>query len=184
MGKRIDKTQVLAIVLLSQIVLVNYTSASFFDWIPTPENAQETPLVVAIGEGSISFEKSFSWNSKSSQQQIEEVKPQITVLRTYTVQASGYSSTPDQTDDTPFITASGKHVRDGIIAANVYANGQRLPFGTLVRIPDIYGDKIFVIEDRMNIRYQNNIDIWFPERQLAKEFGRRKVIIEIVTEES
>lgn len=182
MGKRIEKTNVLAIVLLYQIVLASSASAAFFDWIPSDKETAKASSVSAVVEGSISFEKSFNWNTRPVIE--EEVEPKFKILKTYTVQASGYSSTPDQTDSTPFTTASGKHVRDGIIAANVYANGQRLPFGTLVRIPEIYGDKIFVVEDRMNIRYQNNIDIWFPERQLAKEFGRKKVVIEIVTEES
>jgi len=89
------------------------------------------------------------------------------------VQASAYSSTPDQTDSSPFITAKGTRVRDGIIAANF------LPFNTLVRIPEIFGDKVFVVEDRMNSRYSNHIDIWFPDRQSALEFGRRTVTIEI-----
>jgi len=95
--------------------------------------------------------------------------------RSYTVSATAYSSTPEQTDHTPFITASGIHVRDGVAAANF------LPFGTVFKIPEIFGDKIFVVEDRMNRRYWLNIDIWFPEKELAKEFGRRTVKIEIVS---
>lgn len=90
-----------------------------------------------------------------------------------TVRASAYSSTPDQTDASPFITAKGTRVRDGIIAANF------LPFNTLVKIPELYGDKVFVVEDRMNPRYTNTIDIWFPDRQSAIQFGRKTVKIEI-----
>ncbi|MBI2003577.1 MAG: 3D domain-containing protein [Parcubacteria group bacterium] len=95
--------------------------------------------------------------------------------RFYTVSATAYSSTPEQTDHTPFITASGIHVRDGVAAANF------LPFGTVFKIPEIFGDKIFVVEDRMNRRYWLNIDIWFPEKELAKEFGIKVVTIEIVS---
>lgn len=95
--------------------------------------------------------------------------------QTFIVTATAYSSTPDQTDDTPFVTARNTRVRDGIIAANF------LPFGTEVRIPDIYGDKVFVVEDRMNKRYWHRVDIWFPERQMAKEFGVKKILIEIVS---
>ena len=51
---------------------------------------------------------------------------------------TAYSSTPDQTDATPFITANGTTVHDGIIAANW------LKFGTRVRIPDMFGDKVFI----------------------------------------
>ena len=93
----------------------------------------------------------------------------------YTVPASAYSSTPDQTDDTPFITAMGTHVRDGVIAANF------LPFGTVIKIPELYGEKTFVVEDRMNKRYQYKIDLWFATRQAAKEFGVKQVKIEIVS---
>ncbi len=95
-------------------------------------------------------------------------------IATYTVMASAYSSTPDQTDNTPFITAWGTQVRDGIVATNF------LPFGTLIKIPELYGDKTFVVEDRMNRRYTYKIDIWFPERELAKVFGNKKVKIEVI----
>ena len=88
--------------------------------------------------------------------------------------ASAYSSTPDQTDDTPFITAWGTQVRDGIIAANF------LPFGTVVKMPELYGDKMFVVEDRMNRRYDYRIDLWFPTRAEAKEWGLKKIKIEIM----
>ncbi len=78
---------------------------------------------------------------------------------------TAYSSTPDQTDDTPFITASNTKVRDGVIASNFLA------FGTKVQIPEIFGDKIFTVEDRMAKKHSDKIDIWFPERYLAKKFG-------------
>lgn len=91
------------------------------------------------------------------------------------VTASAYNSVPGQTDSTPFITASGTHVRPGVLAANF------LPIGTQVTIPDIYGDQIFVVEDRMNARYTNNIDIWMEEIADAKKFGRRTVKIHVYT---
>ena len=78
---------------------------------------------------------------------------------------TAYSSTPDQTDSTPFTTASGTRTRDGVIAANFLA------FGTKVQIPEIFGDKIFTVEDRMAKKHNDKIDIWFPERRLAKRFG-------------
>ena len=98
----------------------------------------------------------------------------ISIKRVMRVVASAYSSTVDQTDADPFTTANGTRVRDGIIATNM------LPFNTLVKIPDIYGDKIFTVTDRMNARYGNHIDIWFPDRQTALIFGRKPVNIEIV----
>ena len=81
------------------------------------------------------------------------------------VTVTAYSSTPDQTDSTPFITAYNTFVRDGIVAANF------LKFGTRIKIPRYFGDKIFIVEDRMHQRFSNRVDIWFPTRQEAKNFG-------------
>ena len=92
--------------------------------------------------------------------------------RVMKVTITAYSSTPDQTDDTPFITATGDHVADGIIAANF------LPFGTLVQIPKYFGNKIFVVKDRMHRRFSDRVDIWFPDRASAVKFGKR--VTEIV----
>jgi 3D (Asp-Asp-Asp) domain-containing protein len=88
---------------------------------------------------------------------------------------TAYTSTPDQTDDTPFIAANGAHVYDGMIAANW------LPFGTKVKIPDIYGDKVFTVEDRMNERYGfGRMDVWMDApRQTAIQFGVRVVNVEV-----
>jgi len=63
-------------------------------------------------------------------------------IRKVKVIITAYSSTVWQTDDTPFITASGAFVEDGIVANNLF------PFGTEIKIPELYGDKIFVVEDR------------------------------------
>lgn len=94
--------------------------------------------------------------------------------RMYTVEVSGYTSEVAQTDDSPFITAQGTHVRDGVVASNMF------PFGTLIKIPSLYGNKIFVVEDRMNRRFQRNVDIWFAEKADALKLGRRLVKIEVI----
>lgn len=91
------------------------------------------------------------------------------------VMVTAYSSTVWQTDDTPFITASGEWVRDGIVANNM------LPFGTRLTIPEIYGDKTFTVEDRMNPRKGDyNVDIWFPDNTQAKNFGARITYAEVL----
>jgi len=88
------------------------------------------------------------------------------------VLATAYSSTVDQCDSTPFITANGTHVYDGTLAANF------LKFGTKVRFPALYGDKIFTVEDRM--RSNTKVDLWFPTRQEAINFGARVVEMEVL----
>ncbi|MFH2136386.1 MAG: hypothetical protein ABII19_02010 [Patescibacteria group bacterium] len=89
------------------------------------------------------------------------------------VTMTAYSSTPDQTDDSPFITANGTWVHDGTLAANF------LPFGTKVRLPDYSGDKVYVVEDRMNQRYTYRADIWMETREAAKQFGVKYLKMEI-----
>lgn len=177
MGKNSKRIAVLAIVLLYSLSLPFYAQAGFYDWLVSKDESSDV-LVQTAEENRASFDNFYRWTKSIEKEDDREIK----VLKTYIVRATGYSSTPDQTDSTPFITASGTYVRDGIIAANIYVNGRRIPFGTLVRIPEVYGDKIFVVEDRMHARYKNNIDIWFPERSLARTFGSKKVTIEIVEE--
>lgn len=87
---------------------------------------------------------------------------------------TAYSSVPEQTDDTPFITATGNYVRDGVVAANF------LPFGTKIRMPELFGEKVFVVEDRMHSRFQNSVDIWFADNEEAKKFGKQWSRIEIL----
>lgn len=90
----------------------------------------------------------------------------------FKVTATAYSSTVGQTDLTPCITAAGTRVRHGIVAANF------LPLGTQLRI----GDEMYVVEDRMNSRYNGKyiIDVWHPTRQQAKTFGAKILEIEVV----
>lgn len=90
------------------------------------------------------------------------------------VTVTAYSSTVDQTDSTPFITASGTGVRDGIIACNF------LRFGTRVRFPQVYGDKVFVVEDRMALKNSHKMDIWFETRDDAKQFGVKSLQVEVL----
>ena len=96
-------------------------------------------------------------------------------IETRKITVTAYSSTPDQTDDSPFITASGKWVYDGIVASNF------LPFGTKVRFPELFRDKIFTVDDKMHERFTDTrMDIWFADRESAEEFGVKETIMEIL----
>ncbi len=88
---------------------------------------------------------------------------------------TAYTSTPDQTDDDPFIAATGKRVHDGMIAAN------GMPFGTVIKIPALYGEKEFVVEDRMNARYGfGRMDVWLDTSKAeARKFGVKRLQVEI-----
>ncbi len=101
-------------------------------------------------------------------------RPQPAAKKTLNLTVTAYSSTVEECGSTPFTTASGTQVRDGVIAANF------LPIGTKVRFPDQFGNKIFVVEDRMAARFNKRADIWMPNRQMALQWGVRYVRMEIL----
>ena len=95
-------------------------------------------------------------------------------VQVFDAKLTAYSSTADQCSGNPFITASGAHVHDGTIAANC------LDFGTKVKFPELYGDKIFTVEDRLSSRMGcGTVDIWFPDRASALQFGRAYTTVEV-----
>ncbi len=90
------------------------------------------------------------------------------------VRITGYSSTVDQCDGDPFTTASGSQVHVGTVANNC------LPFGTKLKFPELFGDQIFVVEDRMNSRYGCEVyDIWMPERSQALAIGSQYTKVQV-----
>lgn len=97
--------------------------------------------------------------------------------RHYTIPMTAYTSDVAQTDDTPCITASGLDVCERNIENVVAANF--LPLGTRVKIPELYGDRVFYVEDRMNKRYNYKMDIWMKDISDAREFGVKYVTIEV-----
>ncbi|MCX6737379.1 MAG: hypothetical protein NTX26_01380 [Candidatus Parcubacteria bacterium] len=96
------------------------------------------------------------------------------VVKTIKIVVTAYSSTEDQTDDTPFITASNTLVRDGIIASNL------LPFGTKVRFPELNPKKIYIVEDRLALKNSHKVDIWFPSIESALDFGVKVLTMEVL----
>lgn len=101
---------------------------------------------------------------------------ELKVVKTRYISVSAYSSEIAQTDASPFTTATGAIVHDGIIACNF------LPHGTKVRFPEYFGDKVFEVQDRMNPRYYYHADIWMDDKGEAVAFGRRVLKIEILKE--
>lgn len=104
----------------------------------------------------------------------EEYKSQRTAIKTDYMTVSAYNSIPGQTDASPYRTAVGSLTRDGVVASNHY------PIGTRIRFPEYFGDKEFIVEDRMNPRYDKVVDIWMEELSDAKQWGRRYVKIDVV----
>jgi len=87
----------------------------------------------------------------------------------------GYSSEVSQTDDSPFITASGYNLVDS--NSDTIANNC-LSFGTIVVVSGV--DKRYIVRDRMNSRYNcSTFDVWFPDRQSAINWGKKNLLVKI-----
>ena len=130
-----------------------------------PQNAQ----------GSLAYQDSGLLTVQENSLLPSSLLPEPKVAKTIKVIITAYSSTPEETDDTPFITAAGTTVRDGIIANNLF------PFGTKIRIPELYGDKVFTVEDSMSSKKgYYHFDIWFSSKQGAKDFGAKLTQIEVL----
>ncbi|MDH4037448.1 MAG: 3D domain-containing protein [Candidatus Krumholzibacteria bacterium] len=96
-----------------------------------------------------------------------------------TVTVTGYTSRPEETDDTPFITAANTQTRPGVIALSRdllrrYTPDAPFTFGDVIHISGV-GD--FVVEDSMNSRWRKRADIWFESLSQARSFGRRTLVV-------
>lgn len=159
------KINIVAIVIIFtfQMVFPHFTYA----FVIANSGMRNSMVAIANSPQEIMFDASSNQTGKLPISASREAHRKIKVSMT------AYSSTPGQTDSTPFITANGSHVRDGIVAANF------LSFGTQVRIPEVFGDKVFSVEDRMNARYYYKIDVWMPTYEEAKNFGVKYVEVEV-----
>jgi len=97
------------------------------------------------------------------------VQPFIPPQEARMVVVTAYSSTINQCDADPFITAYNTKVRQGIVAANF------LEKGTQIMFPEIFGSQVFVVEDKMHKRFKYRVDIWMLSREEAQNFGIKKV---------
>lgn len=102
------------------------------------------------------------------------------------VTVTGYSSTGDQTDSTPFVTASNTRVRSGVIALSrdllaTFTPGAPFDFGDEV---ELEGLGRFIVEDTMAARYTKRADIWFPSRAVAIRWGKKRMKLHGLSPES
>ena len=160
--------QVALVALVSQFVFPHFAMAQTAAETPKPET--DVTIVLPVGQ---------PLTPAVPLARVEPApKPQAPtpkVVKVKTVLMTAYSSTRDQTDGDPFTTASGQRVKDGIIAMN------GVPFGTKVRIPEKFGSKVFVVQDRMHARYGSSRgDIWMKTRNDAKQWGVKRVKVEIL----
>lgn len=97
--------------------------------------------------------------------------PFVKNTRRTPVTVTAYTATAQETDSTPCITASGldicAHPDKNVVAANF------LPFGTKVKIPELFGNRVFSVEDRMHARYnsEHRVDVLVRSRAEARTLG-------------
>ena len=107
-----------------------------------------------------------SWVAPFANEQ-EAVVPVVErkVRSTKRVTATAYSSDIHQTDATPFGPAMAMDFRDVVAregAVHCIAHND-LRLGTEVRFPELYGDTVYTVCDRMNTRYTGTgrVDFYF-----------------------
>jgi 3D (Asp-Asp-Asp) domain-containing protein len=113
----------------------------------------------------------------------------------FSVRGTAYNSMVSQTNDQPFITATGQRTGWGIVAVSRDLLGGDLPYGTLVRLrdlgnyhngrgagayQDLLDETVFVVEDTMHPRKRNQIDLWFADYGSALAWGVRHLEVEVV----
>ncbi len=103
----------------------------------------------------------------------------------YTVAMTGYNAVPEQTDDSPDVTASGAYSNPAVIVARSVDLADKLPYGTIIAISHraatstncgiaTVGDKIGyrVVADSMHPRKRNQIDLLFAIADSVKIDGK------------
>ena len=152
-----NKVKIITIVfVLSLIININSADAALFSWRTLFTNSPKLNASISTDWSFASIaNKSADTKSNLAEAIQAPEEKNMQIVKTYLVRATAYSSTVDQTDDSPFITASNTYVRDGIVAANF------LPFKTKIMIPELFGNKVFTVEDRMHRRFSDRVDIWF-----------------------
>lgn len=166
--------------LASEIVTVDVATRN--------NDVQNEPLIMALATESPKPEtvETKVTENRADAVLIEEAAPTATttvetgpkVIRVSTHSMTAYNSDPRQTDDTPCITANGFNVCEHGIEDTIAANF--LKFGTKVMIPELFGDRVFIVRDRMNKRYTDRVDIWMKNYDDARKFGVKTAEIHVI----
>ena len=108
---------------------------------------------------------------KGKEVYIRESSPEYT--DSFIAEVTQYTSSVEETDDTPNLTASGETTGPGTIACP-----SRFKFGTIIQIEK----RFYICNDRMNKRYRNSdhFDVWTEKREDAIKFGRRKLLVFVI----
>lgn len=110
----------------------------------------------------------------------QELSRQVAELRNMWVKevtVTAYSPTVEECDADPFITASMARVRPGIVAVSRDLFEEGWVFGKKVYVK---GHGIFEIADLMSKRYSQRMDIFFPDTNQARQFGKKQITVALL----
>jgi 3D (Asp-Asp-Asp) domain-containing protein len=126
---------------------------------------------ISASKGSAQSTK-VSWSEEAWQYKVGSEEEHIPVTVT------AYSATPQETDEDPYVTASGKRVQRGIVALS-----RDLEKELMVKFGDrliLVGIGIFIFEDRMHIWKTRQVDIYMQSRKAALQFGVQTSLLMVV----
>jgi 3D (Asp-Asp-Asp) domain-containing protein len=83
---------------------------------------------------------------------------------------TAYTSSVDECDDTPFITASQDSCRLGVVAADTM-----FKFGTKLLINGYNDGRPCIVLDRGSKIKGYSLDVWMKTKKEARVWGRRKI---------
>jgi 3D (Asp-Asp-Asp) domain-containing protein len=110
----------------------------------------------------------------------QELARQVAELRNMWVKevtVTAYSPTIEECGPDPFTTASMGKVRPGIIAVSRDLFDEGWVFGKKVYVK---GHGIFEIADLMSKRYTQRMDIFFPDTDQARQFGKKQITVALL----
>lgn len=143
------------------------------------EEATEKDVEPAIDNTDISDKEERTDESQKNRGFLPEIKDKYKVIQTLYTTVTAYNSEVSQCWGDPCVTATGFNVCEHGIEDTIATN--RLPFGTKLRIPQLFGDRIFTVRDRMNRRYHNRMDVWMISEKDARNFGvKRDVRVQVL----
>jgi 3D (Asp-Asp-Asp) domain-containing protein len=177
------------VVLLIAISVILPQMASASETINTDTNIKSTlTLFENSSSENVSIDKIFTGKDENKTE--EEIKNEAILAKwkekqadkwenlpkdKFTINASAYTASADECGNDKGITASGIKVHKGTIACP-----SKFPFGTKLSIE---GMGTFVCEDRGGAIKGNRIDIYMPTKKEAFQFGRQKLVAEVVSEQ-
>lgn len=86
------------------------------------------------------------------------------------IKVTAYNNAPNQTDSTPNITASNRPVYEGSVALSRDFFKKGVRYGDLLYI-DCF-DGWYIIEDKMNARFTNRVDIFLFDKDLSQGINK------------